>query len=78
MLSVSDVLRGPTEHMKLVYSEGRETVEIEMQLYITNTCTFFYFIFTANVTASSVTEMTQVPVDYFLLTPSSSFFTLSP
>ncbi len=43
MLSVSDVLRGPTEHMKLVYRDGRETVEIEMQLYITNTCTFYCF-----------------------------------
>lgn len=72
-LSVSDVLRGPTEHMKVVYSEGRETVEIEMQLYITNTCTFYCFFITANVTASSGTEKTQVPVDYFLLTPSCPF-----
>ncbi len=45
MLSVSDVLRGPTEHMKCVYSDGRETVEIEMQLYITNTCTFYCFFY---------------------------------
>lgn len=81
-LSVSDVLRGSHRTHDICQLNTRTRTRVSTvrggncrnwNAAVHNQHMHFLLFFcTANVTASSVTETTQVPVDYFLLTPSSS------